>query len=468
MLKLGFFGAAGEVTGSCYLITTDRARVLLDFGMFQGDRLADSKNATLPPISPPTLDAVLLTHGHLDHVGRMPLLVRNGYRGKIYTSAATIGIGGLVLRDAGHLQGGDAPRENRWKMRQGVPILPPLYTPDDVERVLKLFTPVKMDTPTELAPGFTVQYIEAGHILGAASILLTIKHGPGLELTNTIMFSGDIGPVGSPIVRDPTPAHVADFAVHESTYGDRTHRPLAETKAEFLDILQHATRVCGKVLIPAFAVGRTQDLLYHIGEFLRAGQLQALDVVVDSPMASAVSDLYRSHIELYDEESAKMLRDGIKPLSFPGLRYTQTREESMRLNDHEPCAVIIAASGMCTGGRILHHLRHQVWKPETHVVIVGYQGQGTLGRQLVDGAHRVTIMGEPIVVRAKVHTLGGFSAHAGQDGLIDWARPLAGRVKRLFLAHGEDGPRTALRDKLAPILGLTPEMPRFGEEILLA
>lgn len=468
MLKLGFYGAAGEVTGSCYLITTDRARVLVDFGVHQGDPSADRKNATLPPISPQTLDAVVLTHAHLDHIGRMPLLVKNGYRARIFTTQATVGVGAIILRDAARIQESDADYRRRHTPPEVESDITPLYTSDDVERVLRLFTPVGMETTHEVAPGITIRFIEAGHILGAAEVHITVRHGPRGELTSTIMFSGDVGVVGSPILRDPAPANAADFAVLESTYGDRDHRPLADTLAEFLDILKTTQPRCGKILIPAFAVGRTQDVLYHIGDFVRAGQLSGITAVVDSPMAAEVSTLYRRHVELYDREAQALLDGGLRPIDFPGLAYTRTREESQRLNDSKECAVIIAASGMCTGGRIVHHLKHHLWKPETRVVIVGFQAEGTLGRRLVDGDRHVRILGDSIPVRATIHTLGGFSAHAGQSGLLDWARPLAGSVKRLFLTHGEDGPRAALRDKLAPILGLTPELPTFGEVVQLA
>jgi metallo-beta-lactamase family protein len=285
----------------------------------------------------------------------------------------------------------------------------------------------------------------------------------------TVVFSGDIGVKGAPILRDPVVPipPPADALVMESTYGDRDHRSLDATCAEFLGILKAAHDACAKVLIPAFAVGRTQDIIYHMGDFLRRGEIARLNVYVDSPMATETTDLYRRHKELYDEPANAILNASGSPLNFPGLRFVKTVEESKKLNTAEGCMVVIAASGMATGGRIVHHLRNNLYKPETQVVIVGYQGEGTLGRKLVDGAQRVRIYGEEVLVRAKVHTLGGFSAHAGQSGLVEWVKPLAASKPRVFLTHGENKPRLALRDKLASAHGLACSLPEYGEVVEL-
>lgn len=470
MITLSFFGAAGEVTGSCYLVHTDQARVLVDFGLHQGEKEAEEHNRRLPPIRPSDLDAVVLTHGHLDHCGRLPLLIRGGFRGKIYCTAPTTGIASLILRDSAHLQQQDAEQDNRRRARRGEPPVDALYGIDDVERILPMLTGMAYGQDQAIAPGVTIRFSDAGHILGSSSVLMNVeeKRPGGVSVRRTISFSGDIGVKGSPILRDPTPTPPADVVVMESTYGDRDHKALGPTLDEMLQILREAQRDGGRVVIPSFALGRTQDLIYHFGNFLREGKLTRLSVYVDSPMAVAASDLYRKHTEMYDASSRELLRTGVGPLSFPGLHYTKTPDESRRLNDTSGSFVIISAAGMCTGGRILHHLRHSLWRPETRIVIVGYQAGGTLGRQLVDGAKTVRIYGEPVAVKARVHTLGGFSAHAGQTELIEWVRPLAGLADkpRVILTHGEDGPRRALAEKLRA-LGLTCELPMYGDVVEL-
>ena len=469
MIKLGFFGAAGEVTGSCYLVETERALVMVDFGLHQGEREADEHNRRLPPIQPSRLNAVVLTHGHLDHCGRLPMLLSGGYAGKIFTTPATIELAKLILEDSAELQEADAERDSRRAIAEGRKPLRPLYSSQDVKNLLPHFASVDYERTTEIAPGISVRFIEAGHILGSASVMMTIEHGSanggGNRERTRILFSGDIGVSGSPILRDPTPANAADVVILESTYGDRDHRPLAETRQQLLDILIDCQHCRGKILIPAFAIGRTQDIVYHMGSFLREGALKSLEVFVDSPMAVDASDLYRKHVELYDCEARELLHKGVNPLAFPGLRYVQSIEESKRLNQRMDGVVIIAASGMCTGGRIVHHLRNNLYRPETRVVIVGFQGQGTLGRKLVDKADRVRIMGEDVMVRAQIHTLGGFSAHAGQTALVKWAEPLKGVARRWILTHGEDKPRAALAAKLKEKFGISASMPQYGETI---
>jgi metallo-beta-lactamase family protein len=460
MIKLGFFGAAGEVTGSCYIVSTARAQVMVDLGMHQGEREAEEHNRRLPPHALGKLDAVVLTHAHLDHCGRLPLLFQNGYRGKIYCTAATANITEIILRDSARLQAEDYERSQRHgNNRQGR--LRPLYSEQDVERTLTHLTQIDYSQAVPIADGFAIELFDAGHILGAASVRMSVTDGTN---TKFIVFSGDVGPVGAPIVRDPVTPPDADAVLLESTYGDHDHRSLEATRDEFLSILQDACAARSKVIIPAFALGRAQDLIYHLGDFIRTRKLQPLDVFIDSPMATSISGLYAHYVDLYDEHAADLVRKRIKPLGFPGLTYTQTVEESKSLNDKKGPMVVIAASGMCTGGRILHHLRHNLPEREAHVVIVGYQGRGTLGRRLVDGAKYVSIFGSDVPVRAKVHTLGGFSAHAGQSGLLNWAASFQQRKPRLFLTHGEDVPRQKLRDQLQSRFGFAPELPYYGDE----
>lgn len=465
VIKLGFYGAAGEVTGSCYLLANDHARVMIDFGMHQGEKVADEHNRRLPPIDPTRLTAVILTHAHLDHCGRLPMLVQGGFTGPIYSTAASCELTEIILRDSAYLQEADAERANRYRL-PGQPEEKPLYTGKEVERVLPLLRTIRYGERVEIPGGMDFTFSDAGHILGSGSVNVRVRDE---QRVKTIVFSGDIGVAGAPILRDPvTPVPPpADVLVMESTYGDRDHRSLAETRAEFLAILKAGQSAGSKILIPAFAVGRTQDLIYHMGDFIRRGEISRLNVYVDSPMATETTDLYRRNKDLYDEPAREILHANGSPLNFPGLKFVKTIEESKRLNTAEGCMVVIAASGMATGGRIVHHLRNNLYKQETQVVIVGYQGQGTLGRKLVDGAQRVRIYGEEILVRAKIHTLGGFSAHAGQSGLIKWAAPFRGTNVRTYLTHGENGPRKALQAKLSAAHGLTSALPEYGEVVEL-
>jgi metallo-beta-lactamase family protein len=463
MIKLGFYGAAGEVTGSCYVVTTDRVQVMVDMGMHQGEREADEHNRRLPPVDFGKLDAVVLTHAHLDHCGRLPMLIKRGYRGAIHCTPSTEDISEIILRDSAKLQAEDYARFLR-HIRGKPADREPLYTEEDVVRTLPRFTATGYDKVKQIAEGITIRFFDAGHILGAASVEMIVNDGMrGV----TIVFSGDVGQTGSPILRDPVTPKPADVVILESTYGDHDHRSLEETCAEFLSILEDAQSNGAKVLIPAFAVGRTQDLIFHMGEFQRQGRLKNMKVYVDSPMAVAVSQLYARHTNLYDDHAKELLAQQLTPLNFPGLRYIQSVEESKQLNDKSGFMVIVAASGMCTGGRILHHLRHNLANPRTHVVIAGYQGQGTLGRRLVDGARFVSIFGRDVRVEAKVHTLGGFSAHAGQTGLLNWTVPLEPSKPRVFLTHGEDVPRIALQKLLQDRLDLVATMPYYGDEVEL-
>lgn len=479
MIKLGFYGAAGEVTGSCYIVTTDHARVMVDMGMHQGEKEAEVHNRRLPPYDLASLDAVVLTHAHLDHSGRLPLLVKAGYRGAIHCTPPTAGITEIILRDSAHLQEEDAAHRQRHSERRGGKTNSrgnqhnsrgnqengdPLYVTADVEKTLPLLEMTPYDEVKSIADGIRIKFVDSGHILGAGSVQMSIEDG---GIAKTIVFSGDIGPVGAPILRDPVTPLPADAVLLESTYGDRDHRSLEATLAELLSILLSVHKNKGKVLIPAFAVGRSQDIIYHIGEFIRAKKLPPTKVVLDSPMATSVSHLYTRHTDVYDDRALEILSQQMKPLSFPGLSFTQSVEESKALNETKGPMVIISANGMCTGGRILHHLRHNLPDPNTHVVIVGYQGQGSLGRRLVNGVNFVSIFGNDVKVKARIHTLGGFSAHAGQGGLITWAAAYQELKPRMFLVHGEDAPRRILRTRLKSRLDLDAAMPNYAQEVEL-
>jgi metallo-beta-lactamase family protein len=463
MIKLAFYGAAGEVTGSCYVVTTDRAQVMVDMGMHQGEKEADEHNRRLPPIDLSKLSTVVLTHAHLDHCGRLPLLTKNGYRGSIHCTAPTADVTAIILRDSAHLQEEDYARFMRHihgkEVRRG-----PLYNTEDVERTLPQLTTLGYEKVKAIADGISIKLVDAGHILGAASVQMTVVDG---NRTVTIVFSGDVGQTGAPILRDPVTPTPGDVVLLESTYGDRDHQSIPDTVNEFLSILEIAQAAGSKVIIPAFAVGRAQDLIYHIGEFNRTGKLKNMKVYLDSPMASSVSDLYARYTNVYDERAKEILDGQMAPLNFPGLTYTTSVQQSKDINDAKGPMVVISANGMCTGGRILHHLSHNLPDPNAHVVIVGYQGTGTLGRRLVDGAKEVSIFGHHLPVRATVHTLGGFSAHAGQTGLLNWAAPFQQSKPKMFLTHGEDMPRFALRDRLKERFGLQATTPYYGNEVQL-
>lgn len=467
-MRIQFFGAAGEVTGSCSLVETGQARVLIDMGMHQGDRDAWRRNFEMPPIDPARLDAVLITHAHIDHVGRLPLLTRAGYRGPIYATKATCELTGIMLRDAGSIQESDAERASARRARMGLPPVAPLFTRDEVEPVLALLRPVDYDRAREVARGISARWTEAGHIIGSASIQLHVG-AMGPRPDRRVVFSGDLGPRHMPLLREPEPPHGADLVVLESTYGDRDHRPLESTLDEFGQIIHDTVWARQRVLIPAFAVGRSQQLVYHLGTIVRRGTLPRFPIIVDSPMAAEAFALYKRHAALFDGDAEALFDQGHQPLAIPGLELVSGSERSREFNRIEGAAVIIAASGMCTGGRILHHLRHHLWKRDTHVVIVGFQAAGSLGRQLVDGAQAVRIMGDTVAVRAKIHTLGGFSAHAGRTELLDWAdtfRRPDGSWPRFVLNHGEPAPRAALAAALRD-RGASVQEPERGGAVVI-
>ncbi|MEK6703740.1 MAG: MBL fold metallo-hydrolase [Planctomycetota bacterium] len=466
-MQLSFFGAAGEVTGSCYLLETDRARIVVDFGMHQGGRDEWRRNLTFPPLRPESLNAVLVTHAHIDHIGRLPLLPKHGYTGPIYATEATRDFIPIMLNDSGRLQESDAARTNFRFAREGRPPIEPLYTEADAQLVPPLVKSVKQGNSVEVAPGIRARWFDAGHMLGSASIEVTVQEK---GVTKVIVFSGDIGHKGTAILRDPEPPPAADIVILESTYGDRDHRPMPQTIEEFTGIIMKAVWDKERVLVPAFAVGRCQQLVYHLAELRRSNRVPAFPVFVDSPMAALAFEVYRKHVELYDAEAVALLDSGGTPLSMPDLKVISAAEDSKKLNSNFGCNIIVAPSGMCTGGRILHHLRHNVWRKGVHILIVGYQSHGSIGRQLVEGAETIRIMGDTVVVRAQVHTLNGFSGHAGQTELLSWATAVKGASPaktppKFILTHGEDMPRETLANKLTGIFGATPNRPKWGDSI---
>lgn len=463
-MRITLCGAAGEVTGSGYLVETSKARVLVDFGMFQGRGATAERNRQLGPVNPPTLDAIVLTHAHLDHAGRLPLLPSRGFNRLIHATPATVDFAHLVLADSAKLQQADAERQSRRLMRAGKAPVIALYESSDVEALGPLYSPLPYDERREIAEGVHIRLVDAGHILGSASVEMTVKEE---NQPRTIIFSGDIGLKGSPIVREPTLLTHADLVFLESTYGDRNHRSHEATLREFYEILMTAVVDNKKLLVPAFAIGRTQEILYHLATFMREGQLPKFPIYLDSPMAIAATRLHAKHQELFNQEAGKLMQTGTIMRDLSSLRFIETPTESIALNSSWEMGMIIAGSGMCDGGRIVHHLRHNLWRRNVAVMIVGFQAEGTLGRRLVEGAKEVRIFGEKIVVRAAIHTLGGFSAHAGQAELLEWAAHLAPAQPRFVLTHGEPKAREALRTLMQTSLSVEPECPERGATITL-
>jgi metallo-beta-lactamase family protein len=461
-MTITLYGAAGEVTGSAYHLATSEASLLVDFGMFQGSAMAEDRNRIPAELDPERLDAVLLTHAHLDHTGRLPLLARKKFHGSLFATPATLDLTGLILRDAAKIQLTDNERINRKRERAGKRPVQPLFSQADVESILSHARPIGYQEVIEVAPGVQARFVEAGHLLGSASIELTVREG---GKGRVVVFSGDLGPQGAPILNDYSRPRAGDVVFLESTYGDHNHRSLEATLAEFDDIVMTAARQRGKILVPTFAVGRAQLILYCLARLFQSGKVQPFPVYLDSPMAIEATRLYNKHPELYDEEALALHQNGTSFRDMPTLHFSTSADQSRALNDVSGPCLILAGAGMCNAGRILHHLKQNLWRPETSVIIVGYQSRDSLGRQLIEGRKRVSIFGEPIVVKATVRTLGGFSAHAGQSDLLNWFEPLAGSRPRVVLTHGEPGPREVLAGLLQQRHGLTAECPQTDERI---
>ena len=460
-MKLTFLGAAGAVTGSCYLLQTSRHRLLLECGQIQGSPAEEALNRDPLPVPWDSIDAVVLSHAHIDHSGRLPLLHREGYDGPVYTHEATRALCGVMLRDSAYLHEKDADWENQKRRRKGLPLVKPLYTQNDAERVMGQFEGLEYGKRQEILPGVELRLSDAGHILGSAIVELWLEDkGERRKL----VFSGDLGYASAPVMNDPAVITEADVVMLESTYGDRNHRSFEATLDELQAIFRAAADDGGNVLIPAFAVGRTQDLLYLMAEHYHEWRLDRWQVFLDSPMAIEATGIYSQHRHLY---RAELFRENQHWPVLPNFAASASSEESMTLNRIESGAIIIAGSGMCTGGRIRHHLKHNVWRPQCHVLIIGYQAHGTLGRRLVDGAPRIRLWGETIQVNATVHTVGGLSAHADQAGLLDWYGNFKGRPP-VYLVHGEEKARLALSDELQKRYGIEANRPKLDEVLELA
>jgi metallo-beta-lactamase family protein len=464
MTSLTFFGATGQVTGSCYLLETSTHRILLECGMFQGTKETEKQNEADFPFDPARIDAVVLSHAHLDHCGRLPKLVKDGFKGTVFLTEASFPLLELMLNDAVHLQLRDTEWENKRRERAGKKLLEPLYELEDVEALLKLRKPIAYSEENEILAGITVSFHEAGHILGSSIVRLRIKDHDEVK---TLVFSGDLGNPNSPLLRDPTVLTEADVLLLESTYGDRDHKPLENTLDELRETLAEAAESGGNVIIPAFAVGRTQDLIYWLGKIQRQGGVPQQQIYLDSPMAINASEIYADNTHLFnidDPEFTKIAPQGWQAW-LNGLVYSQTPEESMAVNRIAGGAIIIAGSGMCNGGRIRHHLKYNLWRHNAHIIIPGFQAEGTLGRMIVDGKKKyLKILGSEINVAAKIHTLGALSAHADQSQLLKWASHFKEPKPRLYLIHGEKSATLSLQTCFNRT-GWNANIPKVGEKI---
>ena len=463
-MKIQFIGGVRSVTGSSYLITTDTAKVLVDCGMFQGVNDGGKRNLRPFPFKPSEIDALLLTHSHIDHSGLIPKLVKDGFKGKIFTTRASADLCGILLLDSAHIHERDAEWETRKRMRKGKKAVAPLYNIADAAESLSHIEGIDYDVILKVAPNVEVRFKDAGHILGSAILELWVME-KGRKVK--IVFSGDLGNRGAPIVKDPTYISDADYILIESTYGNRQHKGMKETVNEFAGAIAETLRKGGNVIIPSFAVGRTQDILYILNQLSREGKLNNLNVFIDSPLATNATRVFLKHPECFDKETLELITKGQFPKGTPILKFSETPEESMSINRIRSGAIIIASSGMCEAGRVRHHLKHNLWRDECSIVFVGFQAQGTLGRQIVDGAKTVKLFSEVVAVRAKVYTIGGLSAHADKNGLMDWLTHFSKKPKKVFIVHGEEKTSIDFAQSVHERFLIDAHVPRPLEEVSL-
>ncbi len=462
-VSLTFLGGAREVTGSCILVRSESARFLVDCGMFQGGGESDRKNARRMPVPPESIDFVLCTHAHIDHTGLLPKLVRDGFPGPVYCTSATADLLSVMLPDSGHIQEREAEWQSRKRMRGGKRGVTPLYTEEDARAVLPRLFSVRYGEPFSPAPAVSARFLDAGHILGSAIAEVTVQDG---GKGKRLVFSGDLGHRGLPIVRDPTPVPGADALVIESTYGNRVHKGMQESVEEFFHAVDDTLRrKGGNVIIPSFAVGRAQDILYLLADLTRKGRLAGITVYIDSPLASEATRITLRHPECFDEETRALYAWTEAHPDALRIVMVKNPEESQALNSIRGGGIIMAGSGMCDAGRIKHHLKHNLWRKECSVVIVGFQAQGTLGRKIVEGAKRVRVLGEDVTVASDVYTIGGLSAHADREDLLAWAGRFEAPPGNVFVAHGEESVSLEFAGTLRGKLGWSAQVPSPGKPL---
>jgi metallo-beta-lactamase family protein len=461
MMRVEFLGGVRTVTGSATLLERGSFKWLVDCGMFQGGKEFEERNRHVQPYHAKDLSFILLTHAHIDHSGLIPKLVKEGFQGKVICTKATLDLCEVMLQDSGHIQEMEVEWQNRKSKRSGGKEAAPLYTSEEAKRSLRYFQPVGYEEILSLTDGVKVRFQDAGHILGSAIIEIWVEE-EGQE--KKLVFSGDLGAPNQPIVRDPSWVEEGDVLWLESTYGNRLHKSREETVEELLKIIQDAIHDQAKVVIPAFAVERTQDIIYTIGQLIRKGSIPTIPVYIDSPLAISATEIFKRNSDCFDQETQNILLRGENPLEIPGIIYTQTAEESKAINEDPRPGIIISASGMCDTGRIKHHLKHHLWREASHIVFVGYQGEGTIGRRIVDGAKSVNLFGEEIAVKAHIHTLGGFSAHADQKGLLDWLSHLKNPELEVFVNHGEEKISMKLGQLIREQFHLQTTIPQWKEK----
>ncbi len=463
-MELEFIGAARTVTGSCHLVDTGSTRFIVDCGMFQGPPEIEELNRAPFPFDPSSLDFVLLTHAHIDHSGLVPRLFKEGFTGKVYASPATVDLCRIMLLDSAHVQELEAGWQQRKARRAGEVPFEPLYTVDEAAKCLSSFEGMPFGQSLKLAPDVSVRLRRAGHILGSA--IIEVQLGASRD-GRRIVFSGDLGSANQPVVKDPEFIADADYLVIESTYGNRVHEDRMTCTELLKRVIVRTIERRGNVIIPAFAVARTQDVVFDIAELLHRGEIPPVEVFVDSPMAVSATEVFDRYRDEYDVEATALIEAGRDPFDFPGLHYVRTVEESRALNDSRG-VIIISSSGMCEAGRIKHHLKHNLWRPECAVLFVGFQARGTLGRRLKDGAARVRVLNEEVAVKASIESIDGYSAHADRDALLYWVKSLRNKPLRTFVVHGEPDSAGEFAATLATTIDIWAGMPRRGDAVDLA
>jgi len=465
-LKLKFLGAAQNVTGSRHLLEANGSRILVDCGLYQ-ERQFRARNWDPFDVPPDSIDAVLLTHAHLDHCGLLPKLVKEGFKGRIYCTTATAEIARIILLDSAHIQEEDAKYKRKRHKREGrkgpYPEIP-LYTTADAEATFPLFSPVKYRQPKEIAGGLEVTFYDAGHVLGSSIIKVKVSQN---KQDRTVLFSGDIGRPHRPIVCDPTSLEQADYVLIESTYGDRVHQGPTDAKKMIADVINSTKKAGGNIIVPSFALERSQELLYYINELLLEDAIPHLTVFLDSPMAARITKVFQHHRELFDEEMTEFVRHNESPFSFPGLKMTGTTDESKAINHVKGTIIVIAGSGMCTGGRVKHHLVNNITEPQNTIMFVGYQAVGTLGRRIVNGEKEVRILGQEYPVKARIAKISGFSAHADKEELFKWLSRLKTPPRKLFIVHGESESAQHFGDYVSRKTGWQVIVPSYQDEVVL-
>lgn len=465
-MRLTFLGAAETVTGSCYLCETGNLKLLVDFGMFQGGSEADDMNHSDFPFNPADIDYVLLTHAHIDHSGRIPLLIKRGFNGRIITTKATKDLCGIMLPDSAFIQETETEWINRKRQRAGKPLIEPLYTSTDAQEALKHLEGTDYNQVINLNSNITVRFRDAGHILGSSILEMWVREN---NEEFKMVFSGDLGSKNSPLLNHPTLIEDADFVVMESTYGNRLHKELDNKVLHLLDIILETVEKKGNVVIPAFAIERTQELLYELNQLkeVKDSRIKGIPVFVDSPLAINATKIFERNMSYLNEDTVNLINSGDNPFAFPNLIFTETSDESKAINFEQQSCIIISASGMCDAGRIKHHLKHNLWREECSVVFVGYQAKETLGRRILEGAKSVKLFGEEINIKSKILSIQGFSGHADQQGLLEWVEGFKSKPAKIFLTHGEEEATAELSRLIGEQFNIPTEIPKMGQTVEL-